>query len=171
VLGKGATRSQRIEWHREHQEHCTCRPIPKSLVADVRRGPTAKQPARAAKQVAKSLPSSKPAATPIERAFERIKAAFASDARVTSAGKGFGAGALKIDGKIFAMLSSKREFVVKLPRERVAELVDSGRGRYFDSGKGTPMKEWLAVDDSPKHWLSLAREAHRKGRGLWPANG
>jgi hypothetical protein len=26
-----ATQEQRIEWHREHQQHCACREIPKSL--------------------------------------------------------------------------------------------------------------------------------------------
>lgn len=31
-------------------------------------------------------------------------------------GKGFGSGALKVNGKIFAMSSSKGEFVVKLPK-------------------------------------------------------
>lgn len=25
------TVEQRIAWHREHQKHCACRPIPKSL--------------------------------------------------------------------------------------------------------------------------------------------
>jgi hypothetical protein len=28
-----ATLDQRIEWHREHQIHCACREVPKSLVA------------------------------------------------------------------------------------------------------------------------------------------
>jgi hypothetical protein len=26
-----ATLEQRIQWHREHQQHCTCREAPKSL--------------------------------------------------------------------------------------------------------------------------------------------
>jgi hypothetical protein len=33
VLGKGAYQSERIAWHRAHQKHCACRPIPKSLAA------------------------------------------------------------------------------------------------------------------------------------------
>jgi hypothetical protein len=28
-----ATLEQRIEWHREHQQHCACREAPKSLLA------------------------------------------------------------------------------------------------------------------------------------------
>ncbi len=40
--------------------------------------------------------------------------------------------ALKVDGKIFAMWSSKGAFVVKLPKTRVAALVADGKGEYFD---------------------------------------
>jgi hypothetical protein len=40
---------------------------------------------------------------------------FAKDGRVShGGGKGFGSGALKVNGKIFAMMSSNGEFVVKL---------------------------------------------------------
>ena len=46
--------------------------------------------------------------------------------------KGFGASALRIDGKMFVLLSSKNELVVKLPKERVDELVASGEGQRFD---------------------------------------
>ena len=28
-----ATAQQRIAWHREHSEHCACRPIPKGVLA------------------------------------------------------------------------------------------------------------------------------------------
>lgn len=31
-LGKFPTLKRRITWHREHQKHCGCRPIPKSLL-------------------------------------------------------------------------------------------------------------------------------------------
>jgi hypothetical protein len=40
--------------------------------------------------------------------FDRVVAAFAKDRQVSHAdGKGFGSGALKVNGKIFAMMSSK----------------------------------------------------------------
>ena len=71
----------------------------------------------------------------------------------------FGASALKTDGKIFAMLANG-ELVVKLPRQRVDELVASGAGRPFDSGRGRIMKEWVTV--APDHgdsWAALAEEA------------
>jgi hypothetical protein len=67
---------------------------------------------------------------------------------------------LKVGGKIFAMLSSKGEFVVKLPKARVDALIASGDGERFDPGHGRLMKEWLAVEPtSEAEWLPLAREA------------
>ena len=45
----------------------------------------------------------------------------------------FGSGALKVNGKIFAMLSSKGHFVAKLPAQRVASLDASGDGSQFVS--------------------------------------
>ncbi|HEX7238803.1 MAG TPA: hypothetical protein VF263_00945 [Longimicrobiaceae bacterium] len=73
--------------------------------------------------------------------------------------KGFGADALCIGDKIFAMLVRDR-LVVKLPRGRVDTLVASGDGERFDTGNGRLMKEWLSVDPaSGLSWPSLAREA------------
>jgi hypothetical protein len=73
---------------------------------------------------------------------------------------GFGArGQLKVDGRIFAMLV-RDELVVKLPRDRVDELVDAGHGRRFDAGKGRPMREWFALASTSRQpWLPLAQEA------------
>ncbi len=73
--------------------------------------------------------------------------------------RSFGEGALKIDGKIFAMVAHGR-FVVKLPRQRVEALTASGDGVRFDPGHGRLMREWLSLDpDSSLDWLDLAREA------------
>ena len=55
-----------------------------------------------------------------------------------------GSEGLKTGGKFFAMVS-KGELVVKLPRERVDELVEAGAGHRFDPGHGRLMKEWIAL--------------------------
>jgi hypothetical protein len=102
----------------------------------------------------------RPPPAAIDPHFERVVAAFAADRRVAhGGGKGFGSGALKVDGRIFAMISSKGLFVVKLPRERVDELVREGTGDYFDPGHGRLMKEWLALAEETDAWVALAREA------------
>lgn len=98
----------------------------------------------------------------VEERYARLAEAFLKGPNVTQGdgGKGFGSYALKVEGRIFAMLSSRLEFVVKLPRTRVDELVESGEGHPFDSGKGRPMKEWLVVPPtSSLDWSAVAEEA------------
>jgi hypothetical protein len=74
--------------------------------------------------------------------------------------KAFGSSALKVNGKIFAMVTSADEFVVKLPRTRVEELEAAGIGHKFDPGHGRLMKEWLTVRaNATNRWPDLAREA------------
>ncbi len=71
----------------------------------------------------------------------------------------FGSNALKVGGKIFAMLV-RDSLVVKLPRRRVDELVDAGEGVRFDPRGGRPMTQWLVLDPASKlGWLPLAAEA------------
>src|SRR5262249_37601353 len=65
----------------------------------------------------------------------------------------FGSRALKIDGKIFAMLSHGR-FVVKLPAARVDALVAAGDGVYFDPGHGRKMKQWLSLTSTRPSWIA-----------------
>jgi hypothetical protein len=66
---------------------------------------------------------------------------------------------LRFHTKIFAMFVRGR-LVVKLPKARVDELVGDGDGVRFDANKGTPMKEWFALDPaSERSWPDLAREA------------
>jgi hypothetical protein len=109
--------------------------------------------------------SSRPAAsrTPSSAdSFGAIVATFTCDRRVVyGGGKGFGSGALKVDGKIFAMISSKGEFVVKLPAHRVDELVRDGTAQHFDPGRGEKMKEWIALNGKPDIWLELATEGRQ----------
>ena len=93
--------------------------------------------------------------------FGEIVSRFRDDPAVTppGAGKKFGASGLKVDNKLFAMVS-KGELVVKLPRERVDELIAAGTGTRFDPGHGRLMKEWVSI--STRHsgdWPGLAAEA------------
>jgi hypothetical protein len=92
--------------------------------------------------------------------FDTVVASFGDDPDVSQGeGKGFGSGALKVNGKIFAMMSSMGKFVVKLPKRRVEELVAAGHGERFDPGHGRLMKEWAVVALGPEHWAGLAKEA------------
>jgi hypothetical protein len=107
-------------------------------------------------------PAAKQTASDADPRFAQVARLFAKDRRVSRGErKGFGAGALKVNGKIFAMMSSKGLFVVKLPKKRVDELVASGAGQPFDPGHGRLMKEWLAVAPKWKSWDDLAVEARR----------
>ena len=73
---------------------------------------------------------------------------------------GFGAAALKVDDRIFAMLV-KGWLVVKLPQHRVDTLVTLGDGERYDPGGGRLMREWVTVGTqlAEPQWLALAREA------------
>ena len=98
--------------------------------------------------------------------FERLVAAVLDrDRPATTYGapagaqRAFGATSLKANGKIFAMLVKGR-LVVKLPRQRVDELAETGAGERFDPGHGRVQKEWLAVaSDDEVEWLALAIES------------
>jgi hypothetical protein len=74
-------------------------------------------------------------------------------------GGGFGRSAVRLNGKIVVMFVRGR-LVLKLPEERVDELIATGDGERFDANKGTPMREWLTLHQaSEQPWLPLAREA------------
>ena len=94
--------------------------------------------------------------------FAAVVAALAGKRDVTrESRKGFGSGALKVNGKIFAMMAAKGEFVVKIPKTRVDELVSQGVGKRFEPGPGRVMKEWLALTGRPELWIEIATEAYR----------
>jgi hypothetical protein len=104
--------------------------------------------------------------TPSQR-FASIVDEFRGDAAVTvpseepGQGRKFGSSGLKVKGRVFAMVSSNGEFVVKLPRQRVDELVVMGEARRFDPRRnGKVMKEWAVIAPRSKvDWLQVAREA------------
>lgn len=96
-----------------------------------------------------------------ETRFEALVDELVGVAGVTppGGGGGFGSHALRFHNKIFAMLV-RGQLVVKLPKARVDTLVAAREGIRFDANKGTPMKEWLALDPaSTLAWAPLAHEA------------
>jgi TfoX/Sxy family transcriptional regulator of competence genes len=108
----------------------------------------------------KGDPRDAPQSTPdVAAEFIRVRDAFAGDPRVTY-GTMMASPGLKVDRKIFAMLSRGR-FVAKLPRPRVDALVAAGAGERFDPGSGRLMKEWIVITSPDEDWLELAREAYR----------
>lgn len=97
--------------------------------------------------------------TPQERYSWLVKD-FVGRPGVTQEGRGFGASALRVGGSIFAMLSSRGAFVVKLPASRVDQMIASGEGERFETGRARQMREWLALRDaSGLDWRALAEEA------------
>src|SRR5215471_18256467 len=98
--------------------------------------------------------------TKAERKFAQVIAVFSKDRAVTTGGGlGFGKGALKVEGKIFAMITSNNQFVVQLSQDRVDALVASGDGQRFEPRPSKPMKQWLVVTRKNSEWLQLAKEA------------
>jgi hypothetical protein len=74
-------------------------------------------------------------------------------------GRRFDADTLRLDGSIIAMLVDGA-LVLKLPGDRVADLVESGRGTPWDGGQGRRMRQWVViVDDDLVRTLALGFEA------------
>lgn len=96
----------------------------------------------------------------VDPSFAPVVAAFAKDRQVSRKRMFSTSNALNVNGKIFAMFV-KGKFVAKLPKTRVDDLVQDGRGEYFDPGHGRLMKEWVAIGGDQPSWVGLAREAHR----------
>jgi hypothetical protein len=97
-----------------------------------------------------------------EQLFARMATRFLADPSVGQ-GTGFGPSpGLRVGGRIFAMLAHG-DLVVKLPKDRVDQLVASGTGDRFEPRHdGRLMKEWLAVSAGHlAEWEGLADEALR----------
>ena len=88
---------------------------------------------------------------PVANAFDGV--------RGVRAGKLFSSYGLKVNGKIFAMYGRGR-LVVKLPKERVDEMVSAGEAERFNPGHGRLMKEWAAFQGEEAQWVKLAQEAY-----------
>lgn len=89
--------------------------------------------------------------------WERIEQAELEHEGV-SPGTGFGrSDGLRIRGKIYA-INKDGELILKLPAERVEELIATGAGHAW--GPGRIMREWVAIPGK-RHadWSTLAPEA------------
>jgi hypothetical protein len=93
-----------------------------------------------------------------DQAFIPVVRAYKETASATGTRK-FGSNGLKVNGKLFALFT-QGTLVVKLPKDRIAELVETGMGKRFDPGHGRLMKEWLTVTSPKASWVDLATEAH-----------
>jgi hypothetical protein len=76
-----------------------------------------------------------------------------------SEGKMMGMEVIKVGPKMFGG-RAEAGMTVKIGRERVGELIASGRAGEFDpSGRGRPMKDWALLGEPTDDWLALAEEA------------
>lgn len=96
--------------------------------------------------------------------FERVAADYTDDSRVKRGRMFSSENVLSVNGKIFAMLNKGR-FVLKLPKERVDQLVSQRLGVNWGPGPGRLMKEWIAIESSNPSWVELAREAYEFVKG------
>ena len=111
------------------------------------------------KKIAKRS-TKKPDPAEIDPSFVPVVTAFADDSQVKRDRMFSSSSVLTVNGKIFAMLVKAR-LVVKLPRERVDDIVSCGSGAYFDPGHGRLMKQWVSVGAGTVPWVALAKEAYR----------
>ena len=97
----------------------------------------------------------------VEENWLNIKAQFLKLPEVQKQGE-----SLKIRKKMFAMLNKGR-YIVKLPKERVEKLLNSGNGLPYDPGNGKIMKEWVIIpEDYPDKWIEYASEAKEFAKTL-----
>jgi hypothetical protein len=73
---------------------------------------------------------------------------------------------LRVNGTFFATCDHRSgDLIVKLPRQRVAELVDDGQARPF-APAGRTVKEWASITERNEHtWRSLLAEARAYATG------
>ena len=67
---------------------------------------------------------------------------------------------VRIDGSFFASLDHRSgNLIVKLPANRVSELVEAGTGLAF-APAGRTFREWVAIpNEDEEHWSELIAEA------------
>lgn len=102
----------------------------------------------------------------VEQRFETVADRLLAEDPELGRGRMMNAVGLKTGGKFFAM-TVKGELVVKLPAERVDELIAEGEGERFDPGHGRLMKEWIGLRPHDEAACErYVREAHEFVSGL-----
>lgn len=97
--------------------------------------------------------------------LDRIAEDFTGD-RDVAMGTMFRSPGLRVGGKVFAFLGHRGELIVKLPSDRVRELVAAGKAEQVVMGTRT-MREWIELPAPGDRaatlalWRDVAREAHR----------
>jgi hypothetical protein len=103
--------------------------------------------------------------TPNGDLFDRLAEDFTGDGDVVM-GTMFRSPGLRVRGKIFAFLGHRGGLIVKVPGDRIGELVAAGTGEQVVMGRRT-MREWIEVPAGADRtatlalWRDLAREAHQ----------
>ena len=82
-----------------------------------------------------------------------------SNVKDAEVNEGTGAQGIKYSGKMFAMFY-KGDLTLQFDPERVAELIESGKGLPHDPGTGKPMKNRVLIPASKsKIWITLTQES------------
>ncbi|MHA2430241.1 MAG: hypothetical protein ACXACC_04310 [Promethearchaeota archaeon] len=96
-----------------------------------------------------------------EEIWSKVKSHFLKMSNVQKQGE-----SLKTSKKMFVMFS-KGKYVVKLPKERVEELISSEEGLPYDPGNGRIMKEWVIIPiNYSDKWIDYALEAKKFAKTL-----
>jgi len=92
--------------------------------------------------------------------YAEVKAYFGNDSEVEVL-KGRGAQGIKRGGKMFVMFM-KGDLIVKLPEDRVNEVINIGDGKPFDPGTGKPMRNRVLIPASKRDtWIKYSLEAKK----------
>ena len=98
----------------------------------------------------------------VEEMFDAVATRLVAENPELEQARMFGSVGLRTESGKFAGFARGEELVVKLPAERVGELLDSGEGSVFDAGRGRPMKEWVVLhpadEAAVERYLLEARE-------------
>lgn len=96
----------------------------------------------------------------IEAPFEPLKKKFLDEKGIGEK-RMFGTTVLTVRGKVFAF-PWKGNLVLKLPHNKVLEIISSKKGTYFDPGHGRTSKEWIEVGSGAKsEWVKLTKQAKK----------